>query len=63
MTSQSGLLLPLNSPVFNSTLTLVPPLLKTRRPMRRNEARELWLKLKALDWKQVEPLWGAGVAI
>ena len=32
-----------------------PPLLKTRSHMRRNEARELWLKLKAQGWKQVAP--------
>ncbi|WP_254936659.1 MULTISPECIES: DUF1651 domain-containing protein [unclassified Cyanobium] len=32
-----------------------PPLLKTRSHMRRNDARELWLRLKALGWKQVNP--------
>ena len=40
-----------------------PPLLKTRSHMRRNEARELWLRLKAQGWKQVEPQWGADVDV
>jgi hypothetical protein len=38
------------------------PLLKTRSHMRRNEARELSLRLKAQGWKQVAPQWGAEVA-
>jgi len=29
--------------------------------MRRNDAKELWLKLKAQGWKQVDPQWGAEV--
>ena len=40
-----------------------PPLLKTRSHMRRNDARELWLRLKAQWWKQVGPQWGAGVDV
>ena len=40
-----------------------PPLLKTRSHMRRNDARELWLRLKAQGWKQVDPQWGAGVDV
>jgi hypothetical protein len=40
-----------------------PPLLKTRSHVRRNEARELWLKLKAQGWKQVAPQWGADVDV
>ena len=40
-----------------------PPLLKTRSHMRRNDARELWLRLKAQGWKQVGPQWGAGVDV
>ena len=39
-----------------------PPLLKTRSHMRRNEARELSLRLKAQGWKQVAPQCGAEVA-
>ena len=42
-------------------LTGAPPLLKTRSHMRRNDARELWLRLKAQGWKQVAPQWGADV--
>ena len=41
----------------------VPPLLKTRSHMRRNDARELWLRLKAQGWKQVDPQWGADVDV
>ena len=40
-----------------------PPLLKTRRHMRRNEARELWIRLKAQGWKQAAPQWGAEVDV
>ena len=40
-----------------------PPLLKTRSHMRRNDARELWLRLKAQGWKQVAPQWGADVDV
>jgi hypothetical protein len=40
-----------------------PPLLKTRSHMRRSDARELWRKLKAQGWKQVDPQWGAGVDV
>ena len=29
----------------------------------RNEARELWLKLKAQGWKQVDPQWGVDVDV
>jgi hypothetical protein len=29
--------------------------------MRRNDARELWLRLKAQGWKQVDPQWGVDV--
>ena len=38
-----------------------PPLLKTRSHMRRNDARELWRKLRGQGWKQVDPQWGADV--
>jgi len=40
-----------------------PPLLKTRSHMRRSDARQLWIKLKAQGWKQVDPQWGAGVDV
>ena len=40
-----------------------PPLLKTRSHMRRNDARELWIRLKVRGWKQVVPQWGAGVDV
>ena len=40
-----------------------PPLLKTRSHMRRNDARELWLRLKAQGWKQVDPQWGVDVDV
>ena len=40
-----------------------PPLLKTRSHMRRNDARELWLRLKAEGWKQVGPQGGSGVDV
>jgi hypothetical protein len=36
---------------------------KTRSHMRRNEARELWLRLKAQGCKQVAPQWGADVDV
>jgi DNA polymerase IIIc chi subunit len=31
--------------------------------MRRNDAREQWLRLKAQGWKQVDPQWGAEVDV
>ena len=40
-------------------LTGAPPLLKTRRHMRRDTARKLWLKLQEQGWRQVQPQWGA----
>lgn len=40
-----------------------PPLLTTRSHMRRNQTRELWLRLKAQGWKQVDPHWGAEVDV
>ena len=40
-----------------------PPLLKTRSHLRRSDARELWIRLKAQGWKQVDPQWGAGVDV
>ena len=44
-------------------LPCAPPLLKTRSHMRRNDARELWIRLEAQGWKQVDPQWGAGVDV
>ena len=31
--------------------------------MHRNDARQLWLRLKAEGWKQVDPQWGSGVDV
>jgi len=42
-------------------LTGAPPLLKTRRHIRRNDARKLWLALKERGWRPVKPQWGADV--
>ena len=44
-------------------LSREPPLLKTRSHMRRNDAREQWIRLKAQGWKQVDPQWGAEVDV
>ena len=43
-------------------LTGAPPLLKTRRRMRRSGARKLWMALKERGWQQVKPQWYAEVA-
>jgi len=40
-------------------LTGAPPLLKTRRHMRRDAARKLWRKLQEQGWRQVQQQWGA----
>ena len=42
-------------------LTGAPPLLKTRRHMRRAAAWKLWRKLQVQGWRQVRPQWGDGV--
>jgi len=42
-------------------LTGAPPLLKTRRHMRRDAARKLWRKLQEQGWRQVKAQWGEGV--
>jgi len=44
-------------------LTGAPPLLKTRRHMRRDAAQKLWLKLQEQGWRQVKPQWGEGVDV
>ena len=44
-------------------LTGAPPLLKTRRHMRRDAARKLWRKLHEQGWLQVKPQWGADVDV
>jgi len=43
-------------------LTGAPPLLKTRRHMRR-DARKLWRKLQDQGWRQVKAQWGEGVEL
>ena len=43
--------------------TGAPPLLKTRRHMRRDDARKLWRKLQEQGWRQVKPQWGAEAAV
>jgi len=44
-------------------LTGAPPLLKTRRHMRRDAARKLWRKLQDQGWRQVSAQWGEGVDV
>jgi len=44
-------------------LTGAPPLLKTRRHMRRDGARKLWRRLQEQGWRQVQPQWGEGVDV
>jgi len=44
-------------------LTGAPPLLKTRRHMRRDAARKLWRKLQEQGWRQVKAQWGADVDV
>ena len=44
-------------------LTGAPPLLKTRRHMKRDAARKLWRKLQEQGWRQVQPQWGADVDV
>jgi len=46
-----------------SPLTRAPPLLKTRRHMRRDAARKLWRKLQDQGWRQVKAQWGADVEV
>ena len=36
-----------------------PPLLKTRRHLRRADAESLWKSLISQGWKPVKPLWGS----
>jgi len=45
------------------SLTGAPPLLKTRRHMRRDAAQKLWRKLKEQGWRQVQPQWGADMDV
>ncbi len=42
-------------------LTGAPPLLKTRRHLRQQDARKLWLALRERGWQPVSPQWGADV--
>jgi len=42
-------------------LTGAPPLLKTRRYLRRDDARKLWLALKERGWLTVKPQWGVDI--
>jgi len=44
-------------------LTGAPPLLKTRRHMRRDAARKLWRKLQDQGCRQVQPQWGADMEV
>ena len=44
-------------------LTGAPPLLKTRRHMRRDAARKLWRKLQDQGWRQVKAQWGAEMEV
>ena len=37
----------------------VPPLLKERRYVRREDAEQMWKSLLSQGWKQTQPLWGA----
>ena len=43
--------------------TGAPRLLKTRRRMKRDAARKMWLKLLEQGWRQVKPQRGDGVDI
>jgi len=45
------------------SLTGAPPLLKTRRHMRRDAARKLWRKLQEQGWRQVKAQWAADVEV
>ena len=44
-------------------LTGVPPLLKTRRHMRRDAAWKLWRKLQEQGWRQEKAQWGADMEV
>jgi len=45
------------------TRPAAPPLLKTRRHMRRDAARKLWRKLQEQGWRQVKAQWGADMDV
>ena len=48
---------------YGRPLTGAPPLLKTRRHIRRDAARKLWRKLQERGWCQVKAQWGEGVDV
>ena len=37
-----------------------PPLLKSRRHLRHEDAQKLWHQLISFGWQQLEPQWGEG---
>ena len=37
-----------------------PALLKSRRPVRRDDAEAMWRELRRQGWKQTAPVWGEG---